>query len=191
MLGFKYICFLSNQVRKIPLTQKSSIPNRSVGVGLVSSQQATDRMPGWRNYPFAQSFGFHGDDGKCFESANSGRAFDPSHPNADTRYDIGHTIGCGYDVTTNEIFYTHNGDYLGPAFTNVRGRLFPAVGMMVEAKVRVNFGEEEFVYKGGKLGENRRREMVRRVSEGGGRVPGSPRRIKSFPMQSIDDILAQ
>jgi len=65
---------------------------------------------------------------------------------------------------------------------------------MCEAKVKVNFGgpgQEEFVYKGGKLGERRRGEMVRRVSEGGGRVPGSPRRIKSFPMQSIDDVVSQ
>jgi hypothetical protein len=38
--------------------------------------------------------------------------------------------------------------FLGLAFENVRGRLFPVVGLGFNAHVRVNFGEERpFRYK--------------------------------------------
>ncbi|KAJ6255913.1 Ankyrin-3 [Drechslerella dactyloides] len=45
------------------------------------------------------------------------------------------------------IFYTLNGEYLGPAFTNIRGRLFPCFGSHIKCKGKFNFGAEPFMFK--------------------------------------------
>jgi hypothetical protein len=63
---------------------------------------------GWRG----TSFGYHGDDGHKFSPfvpSSTGLAFGPT-------YDVGDTVGCGYDPKIGAIFYTLNGDFIGKNF---------------------------------------------------------------------------
>ncbi|KAK6501013.1 hypothetical protein TWF506_003768 [Arthrobotrys conoides] len=62
-------------------------------------------------------------------------------------YDKGDTIGCGYAVEDGKIFYTLNGTYLGTAFEDVRGRLYPSFGSYNKCKGKVNFGKEPFLFE--------------------------------------------
>ena len=57
-------------------------------------------------------------------------------------------IGCGFDVQSNSIFFTKNGEYLGPAFRNVQGKFYPVVGInVVGTSLLVNFGQMPFRYE--------------------------------------------
>ncbi|KAK6504560.1 hypothetical protein TWF481_006501 [Arthrobotrys musiformis] len=62
-------------------------------------------------------------------------------------YGKGDTVGCGYSVEEGKIFYTLNGDYLGTAFEDVRGRLYPAFGSYNKCKGRFNFGAQPFLFE--------------------------------------------
>ena len=115
-------------------------------------------MPGWYNAS-APSFAYHGDDGNLFGNSNSS-AREYAGP-----YGKGDIIGCGViynDAIEGMIFYTRNGEpqgmapctnscdfwsshkltlKVGPAFEkNVKGRLYPVVGMTAPAALTVNFG---------------------------------------------------
>lgn len=117
-------------------------------------------MPGWYN-AIAPSFAYHGDDGRLFgNSSNSGKDYAGS-------YGKGDTIGCGviyHDGIEGTIFYTRNGEpqgmfycasliafhsvhrftsRVGPAFEkNVKGRLYPVIGMSAPSAIAVNFGTD-------------------------------------------------
>ncbi|EPS43039.1 hypothetical protein H072_2973 [Dactylellina haptotyla CBS 200.50] len=59
----------------------------------------------------------------------------------------GDTIGAGYSMHDGIIFYTHNGRYLGTAYEDIRGRLYPAFGSFTPCKGRVNFGASPFMFE--------------------------------------------
>ena len=115
-------------------------------------------MPGWYNAT-APSFAYHGDDGHLFGNSNS------SLKEYAGTYGKGDTIGCGViykDAIEGMIFYTRNGEpqgmtncpqfvlffclyeltrRAGPAFEkNVKGRLYPVIGMTAPAAIMANFG---------------------------------------------------
>lgn len=117
-------------------------------------------MPGWYN-PTAPSFAYHGDDGRLFGNSNSSTR-DYAGP-----YGKGDTIGCGVIYNNGiegMIFYTRNGQpqgmvlstnfisplslhkltrRVGPAFDkNVKGRLYPVIGMTAPTAIKVNFGHD-------------------------------------------------
>lgn len=117
-------------------------------------------MPGWYN-PTAPSFAYHGDDGRLFGNSNSSKR-EYAGP-----YGKGDTIGCGViysDGIEGMIFYTRNGQHLGTAFSinfilssslhkliyrvgpafdkNVKGRLYPVIGMTAPSAITVNFGHD-------------------------------------------------
>lgn len=117
-------------------------------------------MPGWYN-PTAPSFAYHGDDGLLFANSNS------SSREYAGPYGKGDTIGCGViynDGIEGMIFYTRNGlpqgtvlgtnlisstslhklkRKVGPAFDkNVKGRLYPVIGMTAPAAITANFGHD-------------------------------------------------
>ena len=70
--------------------------------------------------------------------------------------DVRNTVGCGYNPLSGEIYFTFNGSLLGTLYTTEvefdivaekRYSLFPSIGANGKCKIRVNFGEEEFIYR--------------------------------------------
>ncbi|KAG0020088.1 hypothetical protein BGZ80_004814 [Entomortierella chlamydospora] len=92
----------------------------------------------WRWEP--QSWGYHGDDGNSFEGCGNGRPFGPV-------FTTGDTIGCGVNFRDMSLFFTKNGVHLGVAFRNLKGTLYPTVGMRTAGEIiEANFGQREFVF---------------------------------------------
>lgn len=108
-----------------------------IGIGFCGGKVAMNRLPGWE----PESWGYHGDDGNTFSSPGSGKSYGPQFAANDV-------IGCGVNFNNRSAFFTKNGVHLGTAFREVKGgKLYPAVGMKrLGEHVRVNFGQEEFVY---------------------------------------------
>ena len=72
-----------------------------VAIGICKNRSKQTGMPGWSH----GSWGYHGDDGKKFESG-IGSTYGPV-------YGTGDVIGCGIDWKTESVFYTKNGESLG------------------------------------------------------------------------------
>ncbi|KAG6358743.1 hypothetical protein INS49_012262 [Diaporthe citri] len=107
-----------------------------IGVGFSSKSASLNRAPGWE----PESWGYHGDDGHCFQAQNVGKHYGPT-------FGYGDVIGCGVNFRTGTAFFTKNGHYLGIAFREVKGKLYPSVGLKKTGEhVRVNFGQTPFIY---------------------------------------------
>ncbi|XP_004344420.1 KB07 protein [Capsaspora owczarzaki ATCC 30864] len=107
-----------------------------IGVGVATSNVSLNRLPGWER----QSWGYHGDDGHTFASSNTGTVYGPTY----TSHDV---VGCCINFVDNTCFYTKNGTALAVAFRNMRGKLFPIVGLRTQGEVvEANFGQDPFVF---------------------------------------------
>jgi hypothetical protein len=110
-----------------------------IAVGLATrSFPLSGRQPGWD----AHSYGYHSDDGRTFHGSGSrSSTFGP-------RFGPGDVIGCGISLTTREVFFTCNGEYLGVAFNAkaMRQPLHPVVGLDSRAAIRFNFGQTPFQF---------------------------------------------
>eukprot|EP00908_Phaeocystis_cordata_P005071 Transcript_15501.p1 GENE.Transcript_15501~~Transcript_15501.p1 ORF type:complete len:368 (-),score=111.46 Transcript_15501:154-1257(-) len=110
-----------------------------IAVGLCTARFVRDgKQPGWD----AESFGYHGDDGRLFHgSGTQSTAYGPTFRSGDV-------VGCGISTASRRVFFTLNGEYLGPAFTARPQQLplFPVVGIDSFAPVRFNFGAEPFAF---------------------------------------------
>ncbi|GAA5893581.1 hypothetical protein JCM6882_007855 [Rhodosporidiobolus microsporus] len=132
-----------------------------IGIGLSHRTVSLSRLPGWEE----NSYGFHADDGRAFCCQGTGEPFGPT-------FTTGDVVGCGVDWTGaggrrgerersgpgargreagkgervgGRVFFTKNGDFLGYAFCNLRGKLYPTVGLRTpNESVRVNFGADPF-----------------------------------------------
>ncbi|CAI5463452.1 unnamed protein product [Closterium sp. Yama58-4] len=89
-----------------------------VAVGFADASFKTCRQPGWE----ASSYGYHGDNGKVYHNSGRGEAYGPEFTTNDV-------VGAGINYGTHEIFFTKNGKSLGPAFRDVKGELFPTIGL--------------------------------------------------------------
>lgn len=101
-------------------------------------------MPGWSK----NSWAYHGDDGHVFDEGS--HYLQPPYPT----YGVGDVVGCGVDFQSKTCFFTKNGQRLvskngeDVAFSMMSGPLYPAIGVGDEgAELRVNFGEEAFMYQ--------------------------------------------
>eukprot|EP00163_Fabomonas_tropica_P015870 TRINITY_DN28717_c0_g1_i1.p1 TRINITY_DN28717_c0_g1~~TRINITY_DN28717_c0_g1_i1.p1 ORF type:complete len:485 (-),score=81.42 TRINITY_DN28717_c0_g1_i1:181-1635(-) len=107
-----------------------------IGIGLCTMSVNLNRLPGWER----NSFGYHGDDGNSFRESGRGNPYGPT-------FTTGDVIGCGIDFAQHHIFYTVNGVHRGVAFRDVKGLLYPTVGLRTPGEVLdVNFGQHPFVY---------------------------------------------
>lgn len=108
----------------------------SIGIGFSSKSVPLSRLPGWE----PESWAYHGDDGNSFCCQSSGRGYGPP-------FTAGDIIGCGVNFRTGSAFFTKNGEHLGIAFREIKGKLFPSVGMKKPGEhIRVNFGQSPFVF---------------------------------------------
>jgi len=58
-------------------------------------------------------------------------------------------IGCGWNAEIQTIYFTKDGEDLGPAFNNVNfggEKIVPVVGLSKGVKVKINFGQDKFLY---------------------------------------------
>ncbi|KAH9906687.1 SPRY domain-containing protein [Xylariomycetidae sp. FL2044] len=108
----------------------------SVCIGFSTKSVNLSRPPGWE----AESWGYHGDDGDAYSGHNVGKAYNkPFGP--------GDVIGCGVNFRTGEAFFTRNSKYLDTAFRDIKGKLYPSIGMKKSGEhIRVNFGQTPFIF---------------------------------------------
>ncbi|KAL7276432.1 hypothetical protein RUND412_000571 [Rhizina undulata] len=107
-----------------------------IGIGFCTQKVSLNRLPGWE----PESWGYHGDDGNSFCCHGTGKSYGPQFSTDDV-------IGCGVNFRTGSAFFTKNGVDLGIAFKEIKGKLYPAVGMKRQGEhIRVNFGQERFVF---------------------------------------------
>ncbi|KAJ3434217.1 ran-binding protein m [Anaeramoeba flamelloides] len=112
----------------------------AIALGFHPSNGKLNRMPGHGN----NSYGYHGDDGykygpDCIEGEPFGEPFITDD-----------TIGCGWNIDKNIIFFTKNGNIIGNAFDGVDPDtlLSPIIGSnSVGARIRINFGKEDFKFQ--------------------------------------------
>ncbi|RKP24455.1 concanavalin A-like lectin/glucanase domain-containing protein, partial [Syncephalis pseudoplumigaleata] len=105
-----------------------------IGVGFSSSSVSLKRLPGWE----LDSWGYHGDDGHKFCCSGTGQKYGPT-------FTTGDVIGCCVNFANKTAFFTKNGMNLGVAFTDIKGRYFPSVGMRTpQERILANFGDRPF-----------------------------------------------
>ncbi|KAI0554741.1 ankyrin repeat-containing domain protein [Xylaria curta] len=122
-----------------------SVESPRMAIGFCTLDGAELKYPGWyvRNAPSAVSWGYHSDNGSLRHSAN----FDADAERNDIwRYGRGDTIGCGVDYNKEEIWFTRNGKKLEYVFSNVKGRLFPVLGLIDAIELDTKFAGE-FLYQ--------------------------------------------
>ncbi|BGP33961.1 hypothetical protein JCM10296v2_005770 [Rhodotorula toruloides] len=152
-----------------------------IGIGLSHRTVSLSRLPGWED----KSYGYHADDGRAFCSQGTGEPFGPT-------FTTGDVIGCGVDwtgagppVTDKErsglrgaaakeaaanggggrAFFTKNGEFIGYAFCNLQGKLYPTVGLRTPNEaVRVDFGNEPFRFDIEGLVLERKRTILSRLA---------------------------
>ncbi|KAI0440672.1 concanavalin A-like lectin/glucanase domain-containing protein [Xylaria telfairii] len=123
---------------EVTLLSKRRDETTTVCIGFVAKNTSLARPPGWEQ----ESWGYHGDDGDIYSGGNVGKKY------KDTTFSAGDVIGCGINFRTGHAFFTKNGTNLGPAFRDIRGKLYPVVGIKKAGElIRVNFGQSPFVFK--------------------------------------------
>lgn len=109
----------------------------SISIGFSSRETPLSRPPGWE----PNSWAYHGDDGHSFCCQSSGKTYGPTFGATDD------VIGCGVNFSNGSAFFTKNGNHLGIAFREVKGKLFPSIGLRRPGEhIRVNFGQTPFIY---------------------------------------------
>ena len=73
-----------------------------IAIGFSTRTATLSRPVGWE----AESWGYHGDDGRIFTSHNVGKHYGP-------QFNKGDVVGCGINFKENSAFYTRNGVHLG------------------------------------------------------------------------------
>lgn len=123
-----------------------------VAIGLCTLGASAIEFPGWpatEQAPRARSWAYHGDDGSFAASKGDSNEY---HPSEGRRFGPGDTVGCGIDFDSCTMWFTKNGEKLEGAedvCKDVRGRLFPILGIYDNAQLETNFGEKPFVWNDG------------------------------------------
>lgn len=105
-----------------------------IGIGFSTRNVQLSRLPGWE----PMSWGYHGDDGNSFAGQSDGSPYGPV-------FGTGDVIGCGVDFTEGMAFYTKNGEFLKKVFRDLKGDLYPSVGLRTpKERILANFGQQPF-----------------------------------------------
>ncbi|KAL8754211.1 MAG: hypothetical protein Q9199_004499 [Rusavskia elegans] len=151
-----------------------------MGIGLCRPGTDASGMPGWH----PSSWGYHGDDGMKYHG-HEGMKYH-KHNGEGLKYSVTYhandTVGCGINRETGKVFFTKNGVYLGIAFRNVTGILYPMIGFgEKEAEALVNFGAKPFQYN---INQHRWGSEDRYVDVAGRWPPGTRVELPERPMPS-------
>ena len=108
----------------------------TIAVGVASGELSLNRFPGCER----ASYGFHGDDGRCYINGSRGDAYS----SAFRRGDI---VGCGVIVSRGELFFTRNGEQLPIVARGLAGPFHAVVGLhSLGESIRANFGRTPFAF---------------------------------------------
>lgn len=95
------------------------------------------QFPGWpprTEAPRTRSWAYHGDDGGLYVSSGNGHPVLNELP-----YKPGMTVGCGVDLQKQTLWFTREGRRLEGGFQDVKGRLFPLLGLKDTVELETNF----------------------------------------------------
>lgn len=113
------------------------------------------RLPGWEN----DSLGYHGDDGHVYAGPSSDKAYGPPFTSGDI-------VGCGVNFKTRTAFFTKGGRCYGTAHTDVKGKLYPSIGLKKPGDhIRANFGQNPFVFDIDNMMRQQRKEIEDSIRE--------------------------
>jgi hypothetical protein len=144
-----------------------------IGVGFCHSKTTLTRLPGLDQL----SWGYHSDDGRTASNPGHNQQFGPP-------FGMHDTIGCGFDFSTNTMFFTKNGLLLGTNLTKASGYaldvlepqycelLYPCVGFKSCLSFRTNFGGQRFVYDIDQHVRNKKKQLFSEIRK----ISGLPQR---------------
>ncbi|KAI9699589.1 MAG: hypothetical protein M1820_007088 [Bogoriella megaspora] len=149
--------------KKMESVEQLEYPEMAIGFCTIGAT-AFD-FPGWpptQRAPSARSWAYHGDDGGFGDGAGSFAEFE------DAKYKPGDTVGAGVDFAKRKMWFTRNGEKMDTVFEDVKGRLFPLVGVCDVLELETNFGTKPFVWRddGGSEGSEGDGESVGYDSDG-------------------------
>ncbi|KAI1806838.1 SPRY-domain-containing protein [Daldinia bambusicola] len=127
----------------------------TVCIGFSAKNVPLARPPGWE----PDSWGYHGDDGDIYSGDKIGKPYEGRN------FGPPDIIGCGVNFRTREAFFTKNGRQFKTAFRDIKGDLYPTVGMKRPGEhVRVNFGQTNFMFQIDDLVKKEREEMMKAIN---------------------------
>lgn len=116
------------------MTVKNAGQKGQVAIGFTTKEFNLRRQPGWE----ANSCGYHGDDGYLYHGQGKGEPFGPTYTSDDT-------VGAGINYSTQEFFFTKNGELVGTVSKDIKGLLYPTIAVHgPNEEVTVNFGKQPF-----------------------------------------------
>ncbi|KAI1825476.1 ankyrin repeat-containing domain protein [Xylaria intraflava] len=133
------------------------------------------------------TWGYHGDDGNVFAGNSDGNPYGP-------KYGEGSVVGCGVNFGEGTAFYTHNGEVIGRASTNVQGKLYPAVSIdtrAVDCTLTARFWSDDeserklFKFQG-PYDDSKTLESSQRYKDEGGAKQGKDSDDSSFDSSDFD-----
>ncbi|GET03722.1 concanavalin A-like lectin/glucanase domain-containing protein [Rhizophagus clarus] len=127
---------------EITVLSNPNIDKTIIAIGLTQKNHSINRLPGCDIH----SIGFHSDEGKIFHNEGyTGLTY------AEKWGEVNDVIGCGYYSNFQKVFFTKNGKNLGTIHIAELSYLsyiwFPTIGSNSICNLKINFGQEEFIYK--------------------------------------------
>jgi Ran-binding protein 9/10 len=124
-----------------------------LGIGLCDEDVTLTKVPGLDH----KSWGYHSDDGRITACQGTAKQYGP-------KFGPGDVIGCAINFKKNSVFYTKNGLPLPTAFQDVKGTLYPCIGMKKGISVYANFGQNEFRFDIEKYIKDQKKRVLNTVS---------------------------
>lgn len=127
------------------VTIKKLGKDHDLAIGFCTLAASAHKFPGLQpksETPSALSWAYHGNDGCLHHNTPSNDAVETGE-----RFSAGDTIGCGVDLESRTIWFTRNGRKLSQSLDNVKGRLFPVLGLSAPVLIQTNFGRQPFLWK--------------------------------------------
>ncbi|KAG5751786.1 hypothetical protein H9Q70_005580 [Fusarium xylarioides] len=147
---------------EVTIADQGDDDKKRFAIGFCEETTSLGLHLGWES----GSWGYHGDDGKTFSSA-AGSPYGPT-------FGQGDVIGCGVNFDKKTAFYTRNGEIIGQAFFDIRGKLYPAMSLDIRQtncafSARFwdtdDIGNQDFMFKGPFNDPKTFQESERAVSE--------------------------